>query len=54
MSGVVWQLYVVVFIVKSESERLPGTNLAEEDMKENVQAMFICIAANVRILNRIE
>ena len=41
---------VVFFIVKSESERSPGTDFAaEEDMKDNIRAIFVHIAANFRI-----
>ena len=32
---------VVVFIVKSESKRSPGTNVSAEDMKENIRAIFV-------------
>ena len=34
---------VVFFIVKSESKRSPGTDFAVEDMKENIQAIFVYI-----------
>ena len=44
---------VVFFIVKSESKRSPGSDFAAEDMKENIQAMFIYLAADFRISNRI-
>ena len=36
-------LAVVFFIVKSESERLPRTDFAAEDMKENIRAIFVYI-----------
>ena len=32
---------VVFFIVKSESKRSPGTDFAEEDMKENIRTVFV-------------
>ena len=47
-------LAVVVFvIVKSENKRSPGTDFAAEDMKENIQATFVYIAANFQISNHI-
>ena len=45
---------VVYFIVKSESNRSPGTDFVEEDMKENIRAIYAYIAANFRISNQIE
>jgi len=42
-------LYVVIFIVKSESKRWPGTDFAAEDMKENIWVIFVYIAANFLI-----
>ena len=47
-------MVVVFFIVKSESKRSPGTDFAVEDMKENIPAIFVYIAANFLISNRIE
>ena len=40
-------MVVVFFIVKSESKRLPSTctHFVAEDMKENIQAIFVYIAA---------
>ena len=32
---------VVVFIFKSESKTLPGTDFAAVDMKENIRAIFV-------------
>ena len=40
-------LLVVFFIVESKSKRLPG--IAVEDMKENIRAIFIYMAAKVQI-----
>ena len=40
---------VVYFIVKSESKRSPGSDFAEEDMKENIRTKFDYAAANFRI-----
>ena len=40
---------VVFFIVKSESSTSSGTEFAPEDMKENIRAILIYIAANFRI-----
>ena len=37
---------VVLFMVKSESKRLPVTNFAAEDMKENIRMIFVYTAAN--------
>ena len=45
---------IVIFIVKSESKRSPGTDFAAEDMKENIRAIFVYIAANFRNSNRFE
>ena len=45
---------VVYFLVKSESKRSPGTNFAEQDMKENIRAIFAYIYANCGILKQIE
>ena len=42
-------MVVVYFIVKSESKRSPGTDFAEEDMKENIRAIFAYIDGNFRI-----
>ena len=42
---------VVFFIVKSESKRSPRSDFAVEDMKENIQAIFVYLAANFRISN---
>ena len=39
-------MVVVFFIVKSESKRSPGTDYTAEDMKENIQAIFVDVAAN--------
>ena len=46
-------MVVGFFIVKSESERQLGTDLATEERKENMRAIFAYIAANFRISNRI-
>ena len=40
---------VAYFIVKSERKRLPETDFAEEDMKENIRAIFAYAATNFRI-----
>ena len=45
---------VVCLIVKSESKTSPGTDFAAEDMKENIRAIILYIAANFRISNLIE
>ena len=48
-------LAVAVFsIVKSERKMSPGTDLAAEDMKENVRAIFVYIVAHFQISNRIK
>ena len=39
-------MVVVFFIVKSENKRSPGTDFAAEDMKENIQSIFVYITAN--------
>jgi len=46
MRGVVWWLYVVVFKVRSESKRSPGTDFAAEDMEYNIRAIFVYLAAH--------
>ena len=45
---------VVFFIIRSESKSSPGTDFAEEDMNENIQMIFVYIAGNFQISNRIE
>ena len=40
---------MVIFIVKSESKRSPGTDFAADDMKEIICAIFVYIAANFQI-----
>ena len=45
-------MFPVFFIVKSESKRSPGSDLAVEDMKKNIQATFVYIAANFRITGK--
>ena len=44
---------VVFFIVKSENKRSPGTDFAAEDMKENIQAIFVYITCKFSNKNRI-
>ena len=39
------ELYVVIFVVESESNRSPRTDFAVEDMKENIRVIFVYIAA---------
>ena len=34
------------FIVLSENKTLPGTDFTVEDMKENIRAIFVYVAAN--------
>ena len=48
LRGVVWLSYVAVFIVQSESKRLPRTNFMAEDIrsKENIQVIFVYTALN--------
>ena len=41
---------VASFIVKSESKRSSGTDFVVEDMKENIRAIFVYIAANLLFL----
>ena len=41
----------VIYIVKSERKRSPGTDFAVEDMKENIRAIFVYIAPNLIISN---
>ena len=43
-----WRLYVVIFIVKSESKRLPGTDFVVEDTKENIRAIFVYTATKFK------
>ena len=38
----------VFFVVKSESYRSAGTDFATEEMKKNIQVIFVYIAANVQ------
>ena len=45
---------VVFFIVKSKSKRSRPGRFCGGNMKENIRAIFIYIAANFRIPNRIE
>ena len=45
-------MYVVISVVKSESKTSPGTNFAAEDMKENIQAIFIYTNAHFLIEKR--
>ena len=42
---------VVIFTIKSERKRSPGTDFASEDMKKNIRAIFAYLAANFRISN---
>ena len=44
-----WQLYVVIFIVTSESKRPPETDFVMEDMKQNILAIFVSLASHFLI-----
>ena len=45
---------VVFFIIKSESKSSPGTDFAVEDRNKNIRVIFVYIAGNYQISNRIK
>ena len=46
-------LAIVISFVVRRIKRSPGTKFAAEDMTKNIRTIFVYIAANFRISNRI-